>query len=600
VTLASLLFLLAGTARADINVSATINNVSPTRDDQIVLAVTVSGPHASLPDPVMPPLDNFTVYSSGRSQNISFINGSMTSSIVHTFVLVPHFVGKGTIGPIKVSFQGKTVQTEPIEIQVRPPSAAGSGPPPGAHKTTSSQARPGGSAQGPDVFIEAQLDKKSAFVNEQVTLSVKFYTAVNLLGNPQYNSPKVSGFISEDLPPERHGETVIRGRRYYYSEIKSALFPAQAGKLTIGPASVRCQVQEDLAVDPFAPEFFQRFFSQGVSAQNRDLRSEPLLLSAEPLPEAGKPASFSGAVGRYSVSASIDRPKVKVGEAVNLSVTVTGAGNLKAIGEPKLPALPDFRAYDTVTALNVEHKDDLVRGSKSFKTVLVPRVSGTLTIPPVSFSYFDPSKKAYMQASSLPLSVSVDPGDPGQAPVGADYASREQTARSVTAVNEDIRYLKTRDALPLATRALGGFASLGLFHAAPFLLFALSLGAAQYREMQDSDKQGTRFRGAARTASAKIKEAKKAADGRAAAEILSTALARYLGDKLGESPSGLTWKRLQELLGSRVPEPTMRELKDVWDELDLLRFAPQSDFHADRLPDRLLELLKTLEKEIKR
>lgn len=603
----SVLVIAAAHVHANVSITAEVNQTSVFLNDQIVLSVSVSGPHANLPDPQIPPMPNFSAYSSGRSQNISFVNGSLSSSIVHTYVLVPRFVGKGTIEPISLTYSGQTVKTAPIEIQVRPPTAAGATP--GAPTGAPAASRQRGSAReasGPEVFITAELDKKKAFVDEQVILTVRFYTAASLLGNPQYTAPKLNGFIAEDLPPERHGTTSIRGKTYYYSEIKTALFAASAGKLAIGPATVRCQVQEDVAVDPFASDFFQRFFSQGiVTGRARDLSSEPLTLVAEPLPDTGKPSNFSGAVGRYSISASVDKTAAKVGEAVNLVVTISGTGNLQSVGEPKLPDLPGFRGYETISSLNLDKKDDLVRGSKVFRTVLVPRVSGPQTIAPIHLSYFNPEKRAYMDAATLPITLHVAPGAAESAPAADFSGLRENTAKGLTAVAQDIRYLKNSPKVPASTRALEAVSSAGPWHTLPFLLFALTLSLTQYREMQRSDKKGTRFRGAAKASYSKIKEASglRDKDAKKAALLLSEALGGFLAGKLGESASGLTLRRVQDLLRAHQPHlgaHRLEEIRDLWEELDGLRFAPGSGSGAKTLPDRLAKLIRELDKEITR
>lgn len=600
-----LTFLLGISAHADLAINAEVDKTSVALNDQIVLAITVSGPNASLPDPQMPPLPNFSVYSSGRNQSISFVNGSVASSVVHTYVLVPHFVGKGTIDPISITVSGKTVKTDPIEIVVQPPGKGGA--PQSSPSAKKAAAQPSGGSRGPDVFVTAEVDKKKPFVNEQIILTIKFYTGISLMGNPQYSAPKISGFISEDLPPERHGNVTLHGRTYYYSEIKTALFPAQAGKLNIGPATVRCQIQQDAAVDPFAADFFQKFFSQGlVTGQTRDLSSDPLIVMAEPLPEAGKPANFSGAVGAYSISAAVDRNRVKVGEAVNLTITVGGTGNLKAIGEPQLPEMPSFRVYDTVGSMNLDKKNDLVRGSKVFKTVLVPRVSGSLTIPPISFSYFDPAKRAYANTSTLPISLNIAPGDPGQTPEAyTAQPSGQEAPRGLTAVSQDIRYIKTRLDRGTLTKLAENLAGLGALHGLPLLVFVGLLSWSGYMEILGADKKGTRFRGAYRSAMNKIKEASLAADDpRRFSGLMSDALTHYLADKLHQPASGLTLKRVQEILQRDQPllsEERLRRIKTLWEEFEHLRFAPSAgNGHKHSLADEMTQLLKDLERELQK
>lgn len=606
VALAVLLACLAGRARADVSVSADVDKTAVTLDEQVVLSVTVSGSEASLPDPQIPPMPNFSVYSSGRNQQISFINGQVQSSIVHTFVLQPRFVGKAVIPPIAVSYQGKTSRTQPIPIEVERPGAGPSPARPGAPSRAQlpgvapPERRGGGAGGPPDLFVTAQVDKKDAYVNEQVTLTVRFYTAVSLLGNPQYIAPKLSGFIAEDLPPERHGQAAVRGRPYYFSEIKTALFPVQPGRLEIGRATVRAQVQGQVNVDPFSPDFFDKFFSQGlVQPINRDVSSEPLLVQARALPEAGKPADFSGAVGSFRISAAVDRDRAKVGDAVNLVVTVEGVGSLKTAGDPAMPDLKDFRVFDTVSSVNVDKRNDVVSGSKVFKTVLVPRVSGSLTIPPVRFSYFDAAKRAYVTAQTTPLSIQVAPGEPGAAPAGPGPAP---AAQGLANVSQDIRYLMTASPRRPVSRALGALADAGPINAAPVAVFLLALGFSGAKRLGELDPARRRRRAALKAALGRADAAQKQADPRQAAAALADAFTGYLADKLLVSPAGLTARRAQEGLKTLKPglaEFLLERVRATWDELDERRFAPAGgSVAAAQTAGELRELLKLLDKEL--
>lgn len=604
--LAGLWLAVAGVfpSAAEVVIHAQINKTSVALNDQLVLEVSVSGPHATLPDPVMPPLKNFSLYSSGSNQSLSFVNGKVSSSLVHTYVLVPRFVGKGVIDPITVTVDGVTARTAPIEITVQPPNSAPAGSRAQGASSPRQAPQTAGGAPAPDVFVTAELDKPKAFVNEQATLTVRFHTGVTLLGNPQYNAPKIAGFLAEDLPPERHGTVSLKGRQYYFSEIKTALFPAQAGTLRIGKAMIRCEVQQDVAIDPFAPDFFQKFFSQGlVGAQARELVSEPLTLTAEPLPPEGKPPGFSGAVGRFGVSAAVDRSRVKAGDAVNLTVTVSGTGNLKAAGEPRLPELPAFRVYDTVSGLNIDKKGDVVQGSKVFRTVLVPKVSGTLEIPPVTYSYFDPEKRRYLEASTLPIRLAVEPGAAGSGPSAVFQGPAAAAPQGLTPVTRDIRYLKTAASAPAATRLLEAVAAGGAAHSVPFLLFAGVLSFLQFREHSLADPKAARFRRALKSAQARIRAAQRPQEGARAAQLLAEALTHFLADKLDLPASGLTLRGAQDILRRRTSlDPGLADrVKELWEELDLRRFAPSTPgagrSEEASLSKELSALLKELEKQ---
>ncbi|MBI5202323.1 MAG: protein BatD, partial [Elusimicrobia bacterium] len=444
--LALLAFALPALAQQPpVQINAEVDRQAVSLDGQIVLTVTVAGLRADLPEPELPAIPNFQVYNSGRNQEISMGGGQVQSVVTYQFTLQPRFVGKSQIGAISINVDGRRYETNPIPIQVTRPNEAPPAQPQPPAGPQGGRQRPQQAPGGPDVFVTATVDKPKAFVNEQVTLTVRFHTAVPLLGNPSYTPPSLNGFIPEDLGAPQHGQVRAHNRQYQYSEIKTALFPAQSGKLTVGPAAIQAQVQAGVAVDPFAPDFFQKFFSQGLlAAQTRDLRTDAIVVNAEPLPE-GKPASFAGAVGQFRISGALDKKSVKVGDALNLTVTVEGTGNLKALGTIKLPDSPSFRAYETVSSLNLSRAGDAVKGSKVFRTVLVPRVSGTLTIPAIPFAYFDPSKRAYVSAATPPLEIDVAPAAGGTSPT---YVAPNSGGGEVTTVLEDIRYVKETAGVP--------------------------------------------------------------------------------------------------------------------------------------------------------
>ncbi len=596
---------LGGSARAQVSITAEVDKNVVALNDQVALTVTISGPASSLPQPQLPQLPDFSVYSSNTSQSFSFVNGQVSSSNQYMYVLVPHRPGQGTIPPISLTYNGQTVRTAPIQIEVSPAGAgAASTPQAAAQAPPGKVAQPQAAAQ-PDLFVTADVDKRRAYVNQQVLLTVKFYTAVSLLGNPQYKAPSTSGFLTEDLPPERHGTVVLHGRNYYFSEIKTALFPTQAGRLTIGAATVAAEVERQAALDPFSSGFVEQFFNQGLSqAEERDLRSQPIIVDVLPLPAQGKTAQFSGAVGRFSLTDSTDRSSAKVGDAVTLSVTIKGEGNLKAIAAPALPPMPDFRSYDTVGATSLDKSGGVVAGSKVFKTVLVPRVSGRLSIPPMTFDYFDPSRRAYVRARTAPIGLSVAPGEAGGGGINFAQTGAAAPAPGLAEVSQDIRYLHTAADRSPVDAFLAALAAARGLNVLPFLVFGASLGSSQYERLRNLDPRRRRRRAALKSALKRVEQAQTQAQQRQAAALMSEALNHYLADKLDVPALGLTLKRALESLRQErpaLPEELAGRLREVWQDLDALQFAPPGPDGAaagGQDAERLRGLLASLDKEI--
>ena len=455
------------------------------------------------------------------------------------------------------------------------------------------------SAAAPDVFVVASLDRPRAYVNQQVTLTVRFMNAVQLTGDLHYDAPEMTGFLSEELPPVRNGTTQINGRPYQSSEIRVALFPIQPGRLTIGPAVIHCQIPrlggggED--------EFFDRFFSMS-EPEPLTLNSDPLTLQVDPLP-AGKPEGFTGVVGRLSAQASVDRAEVRAGDAVNLVVVVSGSGNLKSLPEPKMPDLPSLRFFETDSSAVVDKTNDRVGGSKTFRTVIVPRVPGSVSVPSFSFSYFDPDRKSYGRAVTNSIELHVSPGVPGSAPAANPTPP---VAPALTAGAGDIRYLKIAAAPAPLHEILAAFADIGPWHAIPFAFMFIASFVAWRRRACEADPRGRRRRAALARGEARLKAAAAlpSTDSARAAALAGEALAGFVADKLCVPAGGLTLKTALEGLKS-LPKPpsadALQRLSTVWQEGDLRRFAPGAAApHFGRFAAETAGLLKALDQELRR
>ncbi|MBI5595357.1 MAG: BatD family protein [Elusimicrobia bacterium] len=598
------LMLLSAPARAAVSINASVNKTTVALNDQIVLTVTVSADASSLPEPEMPSLPRFNVHSAGRSQSMTFINGRISNSAEYTFVLVPRLIGNAVIGPIGAHAGSQNAQTEPIAVTiVRPeeapqqpaqPAAPAAGPPGRPQRG----ARTGGGAA--PVFVTAEVDKKNPFVNEQVVYTVRFHYAVPLLGNAEWAPPNTTGMLSEDLPPSGHQTASIQGRTYNVSEVKIALFPLTPGEKTIGKGSIRCQVQKGVEVDPFASDFFRQFFSAGLTmGEPVTLETSPITLSVRALPEAGKPPGFGGAVGRFKAKAVVDNASVKAGDAVNLTYTVEGSGNLKALADPSLPDMPEFRVYETVSSLNQTKDGTGVRGSKVYRTVVVPKVSGDLTIPAVQFHYFDPAQQRFVSAATDPIVLQVAPGEAAQAPVGFSAAG-QASATAITTLSEDIRHVRSRPGADAVRAAAAAVAGAGWLHALPAALLVLSGAFAAWRDRYEQDPVRARARRAGRAAEERLTRSRSAKGLHESSALVGEALVVYLADRLALPPSGLTMRQALEQMRKRwpaLPEGHIEQVRRLWAEMERIRYAPTTVRDADvaQLRDAVHELLKALE-----
>ena len=607
VILLAALCAAASPSAAGVAVSAELSRSSVALGDQLVLSVTVAGDQASLPPPKLPQMDAFNVYDSGQSQSLNFINGHMSSSVIYTYVLAPRAAGKFKIPPIAAD---GAAPTPPLDVEVvaagaasSAPASAAAGAPPSVSAVNATTRAPRARSGAPaEMFVTASLDRSRAYVNQQATLTVRFLNAgVQLLGDVRYDPPAMTGFLAEDLPPTRNGTIQIDGRPYQFSEIKVALFPVHPGRLTIGPAAVHCQVAR-LGRGGTGDDFFDRFFSM-AAPQPVTLNSDPITLQVDSLP-AGKPEDFTGIVGHLTARASADRAEVKAGDAVNLTVAVSGAGNLKSLPEPKKPDLPSLRFFETESSAAVDKANDRVGGSKTFRTVVVSRVYGSVRVPPFSFSYFDPDRKAYARTETEPILLRVSPGAPGSA--AAASAPAPEAAPGLTEIADDIRYLKTAPARAPLSAALTGFADLGPWHALPGAFLLAAAFVAWRRRAAESDPRGRRRREALARAEARLKAAAALppAEAARAAALAGEAIVGFVADKLDAPAAGLTLKSALDGVKS-LPKPpsaaTLERLSAAWEEAELRRFAPgAATDDAARFSNETAALLKALDQELRK
>lgn len=534
-----------------ITFQAQVDRTEISLDEQVTLTVSLAGNVNVVPRPKLPALNQFIVYEAGRSQNFSYAGGQVSSSVNFNYVLAPRMAGRFIIPPLEIQVEGKTYRTNPIEITVTGPGQAQPSPKAPVREPRPGQPQESGIGSG-DIWIETSLDKDTVYVGQQVTLTLKFYQGVRLFQNPEYTPPTLTGFWTEDLPPQKRYHQNIGNRRYYVQEIKTALFPTTSGRKSIGSAELKCQVEDlesFLNRDPFSvfDEDLSQLFSQG---KPKILRSQPLFVEVLPLP-AGQPANFSGGAGKFNLKTELDKTEVATGQPVTLKITVSGIGNIRSVTAPALPELASFRTYNSSSSENISKADYKLQGAKTFEQILIPKEPGSFTIPPVEFSYFDVGEKQYRTQKSSSYTLIVKSS--GSEALVAGPAGENQISPKI----KDIHYLKTElgnSHKPVQVYRHPFFWAL---QSLPILALALLWRVQTHKEKLLQNPAYARARLAYKKAQTRLQQAQTCLASGNQGEfhsLLHKAISGYLSDKLDWDGSAV----FTEEIGSNLKEYSLR------------------------------------------
>ncbi len=578
-------------SRAATTMTASVDKTNVSMGSYLTLTITVESGEQQVPTPQLPELSAFDVYSSGQSQNISWINGNLSSSISFTYILSPKREGQFVIAAATVNVGGQSYASTPITVNVMPARTAPTTPSPPASAPPSAEG-----AQRPhdrQIFITAELDRESAYVNQPVTYIFRFYQGEPLLGNPEYTRPSLPGFWVEDLPPQRKFTTVTGNVRYEVTEIRTALFPTDAGVKAISPAEVKATVRSRRRTrvrDPFG-FFGDDFLSLGDRGESLNLVTKSLKLNVLPLPTEGRPDDFSGVVGQYTLDARADVRTVNVGDPITVTVTVTGEGNVKSVPAPRFDSSAAFRTLPAGTSEQIATSDYKVSGKKVYEYVFVPQRPGTYRVPSFSFSYFDPNARRYRTLRTDSLEVTAT----GAA---ADFTipSLSLNKDQVSDLAADVRFLKTDGSRLRLRSGIGVFGwAFWLGHAIP-LMSLVGFMVWRRRELAiAADPVGRRRRSAYRTALAQLSLA--TGDRSNTADNLATTLLQYYCDRFNRAASGVHREEMRnDFTREGIPTAHIEDFLTLLDECDRSRYAGTSGGQSGgAVADRARQVLARLE-----
>ncbi|HIT15930.1 MAG TPA: protein BatD [Candidatus Avimuribaculum pullicola] len=529
--------------------------------------------------------------ATSRSYSSQWVNGVSSSSTSEEYAITYRAdkAGKYNVAAAKVQVDGKTYSTQPFTLEILPPDRTAQNGQGGVQIDNYDSQRAGKEVGADDLFIRINLSKSSAYEQEAVVCTIKLYTKYQVSQFMPTLQPSFNGFLIEELPITSALNNVerVNGQNYMVAELKKCiLFPQQSGELEITSGNYDVTVVQYEAVRTLFGTMRQPVERQLSIKSN----SQKINIKALPAP---RPASFSGAVGKFSVETEIKPPVLKTYEASTLSYKVTGQGNIKYLKAPKIQFPAQFDVYDPQNNADAKPSGSTVSGTMTFEYTFIPQYVGKYEIPATEFTYFDPSAGKYVTLNTPKYDLSVAKGSGTAAQVPVD--------NNIEQKNTDILHIKTGD-LGLQKEHVSFVAgwTYWLWYVLPTILLAAIL--VYYRKLlkERQNMALMRTKHANKLAKKRLKQAKAymAANdsGKFYAELLN-AIWGYLSDKLGIPVSELNKENIASVLASReVDDGTVTMLMELLDKCEFAQYAPElADSGIGETYNKAVEVMDKLE-----
>ena len=572
--------------------------------DQFRLSYTVTT--QKVKDFQVPSIKGFDVLMGpSRSQQSStqIINGSVTStsSITFTYILMANTAGEYTIGGASIVADGNQMVSNSVKIKVLPQDqSSNSGQ--NSNNNSSVHSSSATSVSNQDLFITATASKTNVFEQEAFVLTYKIYTRESNLQLNNAKLPDFKGFHSQEIEMTTNAKWTpehYQGRNYYTTVYRQfVLFPQQSGKLYIDPAQFQMTVGKPVqSADPF-----DAFFNGGSSVIEikKSIATPKIAINVNPLP-AGKPSDFSGGVGEFTISSSINSKELKTNDAITIKLVISGTGNLKLISNPEINFPDDFEVYDPKVDNQVRLTREGLTGNKVIEYLAIPRHAGTYKIPGVSFSYFDIRSKSYKTLKTEEYVVNIEKGAGNADQVIANFTNKED----LKVLGEDIRYIKQNEvALQPRGSVFYGSMTYWLFYIIPALAFIIFFIVYRKQATENANVAKVRTKKANKVATKRMKLAGKLlSENKKDAfydEVLK-ALWGYISDKLNIPVSRLSKDNIEEKLRNHgVNEELIKEFLNALNDCEFARFAPGDENQAmDKVYSSSIEVISKMENSIK-
>lgn len=507
-----------------------------------------------------------------KQTSYMMVNGHTTgsSSITFTFILCATKNGVYTIPPAHITANGKRLSSRNAKLKVSGESQ-NTGGAPRMHDDSDNMPdlRDAGTPiSGKDLFIKVSANKKRVHEQEPILLTYKVYTLVDLT-QLEGKMPDLTGFHTQEIPlPQQKSFHIerVNGRPYKcVTWSQYVMYPQMTGKLEIPSITFNGTViQQNRNVDPF--EAFLNGGS-GYIEVKRAIKAPGVTIQVDPLPQ--RPSNFSGGVGKFNISAQLNKSEVKANEPITIRVIIGGTGNLKLIKQPQVKFPKDFDTYDAKITDKTKLTANGVEGNMIYDFLAVPRNQGSYVIPPIEFVYYDIEANAYKTVRTQEFKLDIAKGD-GNVNAAVDYSNLKD--KDIHPIKEG--EIEIQDINDIFYNSTAYWIILSLL----FVIFASVLIIFRKRAIDNADITRLKIKKANRVATRRLKYANtlmlKNEHYKFYDEVLR-ALWGYVGDKLNMPVEQLSKDNIAERLTQKnVDDETTSMFIRAVDECEYNRYAP--------------------------
>ena len=555
---------------------------------------------------VPPSFENFDVVagpSVSQGSSVQIINGEITKSVSYaiTYVLIPQKVGTFAIAPATIGVKKKSYTTQRTAIEVRDGAQSGSAQQHNnSGQSESAESRANRTIEKDDLLLRLELSSKSLYKGEPVRAILKLYSRVNIAGSESSKMPSFNGFWSQQIDIEQGPfRETLNGKVYEaYNIAEYLLYPQQGGTLTIEPAELTVVAQ----VVVKSNRGFDPFFGGGHEVYNvrRPLKTPAVKVQVKEFP-AGAPASFAGAVGRYTMSHRLSSSEVAANSAVTLQLTISGTGNLNFISAPTLSLPSSFELYDVKSEEKIQNSASGSVGYRRFDYPFIVRAEGDYEIAPVEFTYFDLEKKKYITLATPPLKMVVTPDK-------STATQSQQTIgikrEDVQLLGEDIRFIKL--GAPALRSVVAPLALSPIYWALLVAMLLVAVVAYFVIRKQIRDNRNVVLVKGKRANKVAIKRFRIAEkymreqDRRAFYEEMLRALWGYLGDKFNIPVADLTREVVRVELSKRGASAEAESVVAVIARCEEAQYSPAASAEMNEIYEEGVDAISKIESAIKK